>query len=660
MLFPISCSRFPIHSRTRKPHSLRINAIHYDDSGEGTGYHDTTPGNTGKTLNTDDVDIALSDEGGCCIGWIEKGEWWRFSDVPGEGQIYYVSARVASGSDQGAFRIELNGKEAGRAAFGSTGGSEVWKTIDAGKVTLPEGLSTLRIISDGGDWKFRWIHFHSSRKAARSLRETKPKSGGKKPNPRVLLTMTEQAVNMALELVDEKEITKVDSAGKNGSLHKVLTRKNVLDQLDSASIPIEFITTIVPYKYLQPGFSERMKQGVPHDSNGKIIVNDGYHDELMVENLMRAFSESYPQIASLHSIGKTWQDRDILALKISDNPSLEEDEPALLFVGAHHASELLSTEYVLDIMEYLLEHYDTDERVGQWVDSCEIWCLPLANPDGLHRFFHVCGSGRKNGRDTNRNGKIDERDGIDLNRNYPFRWHTLGEGASKGDPRHWWYRGPEAASEPEVQAIMRFAEKQRFILLLSFHTSATKILVPYTIDEVRNPEPSVAWMIGEEMAELADSGRKDRSYRAVRNLYSVDGTDQDWHYWKYGTLAYIWEGSRHNPPYERDRDNLVEGIRDSWMYLLKRIAEGPTLSGHILDGETGEPLEAAVEISEIKTFEGEVHTSHPDTGRFDRILPSEGTWHLVIRKEGYKAKKLKVKLGTEWKRDLEVRMERED
>jgi len=238
---------------------------------------------------------------------------------------------------------------------------------------------------------------------------------------------------------------------------------------------------------------------------------------------------------------------------------------------------------------------------------------------------------------------------VDLNRNYPFRWHTLGERSSKSNPKHYWYRGPESASEPETRAMMRLAEEQRFVMLISFHTSATKILVPYTIDNVNNPEPSVAWMVGEKIAALSDSYREDREYKAVRNLYSVDGTDQDWHYWKYGTLAYIWEGPRHNPPFERDRDKMVEGARPGWGYMLDRHAEGPTLSGNVIDAESGAPLEAIITLDEIKTFEGEIHTSHPATGCFDQILPAKGTYHINFRKEGYLPKSVEVEVGQEWK-----------
>jgi hypothetical protein len=643
----ISCSLMQPAFLRPPDYSLRIQAEDYDVGGEGTAYHDTTLGNAGKEYLGDDVDIESCKEGGYNVGWIEKGEWLRFSNIQGHGREYYISARVASENREGAFRIEINGTDAtGLVTFPPTGGFQKWTTVDAGVVTLTPGFNTIRLVSEADSWNVNWIAFNTSKKAASAL-HIPPKKP--EENPRMLVTLAESALKHGQTILGQENLKKVGAADPEGKLLLALTRKAHVDELEAHGVAFDEATTTVPYKYLLDGFLDRMEKPTPVDDSGRIIANDGYHDNFMVENLLTAFANRYPAITSLHNIGETWQGQAIWALKISDNPAEEEDEPAYLFIAAHHASELLSTEFVLDIIEYLTANYNKDERVRTWVDSYEIWCVPLANPDGCFRFFHVTGSGRKNGRDTNNNGKIDPTDGVDLNRNYPFRWHTLGERSSKTNPEHYWYRGPAPASEPETQAIMHLADEQRFVMLISFHTAATRILVPYTIDNVKNPEPSVAWMVGEKIAALSDSHRKDRKYKAVRNLYSVDGTDQDWHYWKYGTLAYIWEGPRHNPPFERDRDKIVEGARPGWGYMLDRLRKGPTLSGNVLDAETGAPLEAVITLDEIKTFEGEIHTSHPATGRFDRILPRKGTYHIHFTKEGYLPKSVEVKVGREWK-----------
>ena len=442
------------------------------------------------------------------------------------------------------------------------------------------------------------------------------------------------------------DLSKADPEGKNEA--RLLFDHNATNLESAFSVDLARQVRRLPYRYRFDEFEARMGQPAPRNAQGQIIVNDGYHDPAMIEQLLKAFAEDYPSLTRLHEIGTTWQQRPLWALKISADVAEEADKPAFLFVGAHHGNELLSTEYVLDIIEYLTTNYQADPQVRQWLDQYEIWCLPLANPDGCHNFFHVTASGRKNGRDTNGNGLVDYSDGVDINRNYPFRWHSLGEEGSKSDPLAAWYRGPEPGSEPEPQAIMKLADRERFVGLISYHTAGTKVLVPYTIDNCRPPRPNTAWILAGHMAALSDSERDNREYIPVHNLYPVDGTDQDWHFWRHGTMAYIWEGSRTNPPYA-DRDRYAAGVRPGWQYLLNRLAEGPTLSGHVRDAASGIPLEAEITLEEIRTFEGEVHTSHPVSGRFDRYLPRAGRYRLHATRQGYQPVSQEVEVGREWK-----------
>jgi murein peptide amidase A len=75
----------------------------------------------------------------------------------------------------------------------------------------------------------------------------------------------------------------------------------------------------------------------------------------------------------------------------------------------------------------------------------DIWVVPDLNPDGtaLHR--------RQNG------------DGIDLNRNFPFRWQPIGDGGAFD------YPGPRALSEPESQFAVRLIAAVRPAVTVWFH-----------------------------------------------------------------------------------------------------------------------------------------------------------------------------------------------
>src|SRR5690349_23743548 len=67
----------------------------------------------------------------------------------------------------------------------------------------------------------------------------------------------------------------------------------------------------------------------------------GYHNlPEMVAEIQQA-EASHPDLVHVFSIGKSYQDRDIWAAKISDNVAIDEAEPEVLIDAVHHAREHL-------------------------------------------------------------------------------------------------------------------------------------------------------------------------------------------------------------------------------------------------------------------------------------------------------------------------------
>jgi carboxypeptidase T len=63
---------------------------------------------------------------------------------------------------------------------------------------------------------------------------------------------------------------------------------------------------------------------------------------------------------------------------------------------------------------------------------------------------------RKNRNPNGSGSSCGDSYGVDLNRNFPFRWGL--DTGSSGDQCAETYRGPEPASESEVQAIVQYCE----------------------------------------------------------------------------------------------------------------------------------------------------------------------------------------------------------
>lgn len=333
-------------------------------------------------------------------------------------------------------------------------------------------------------------------------------------------------------------------------------------RLACAGEPATAVTSDLPWSHEDLGF---------HVARAKFIADgsltEGYSSPEMVEARLQALARKYPGSTRLETIATSHQGRPVYALAVGEGVLDNDPRPTLLLDGAHHGDELLSTSVVLDAARVILE----DPKLADIRRSFVVWCVPLVNPDGLAMFLDTSiRAGRKNGRDADNDGQRGIHDGVDLNRNYPFGWRATASAGPEGDkPLSRTYPGPSAGSEPETQGMMRLAERESFVAALSFHMGTTALLVPYTVSTALDPQPDEALAIAHAIAGKLPV--KDK-------LYEVDGTDQDWHRWKNGTLAYVAEIANWPPPLDTPGQRaLIEPTRALWIRLARRFIQGPSL-----------------------------------------------------------------------------------
>lgn len=108
----------------------------------------------------------------------------------------------------------------------------------------------------------------------------------------------------------------------------------------------------------------------------------------------------------------------------------ESGRPVVLLIASMHGDEAAPAQILNTI------------RAGQAIMGVDLWVLPTYNPDGVaaHR--------RQNAR------------GVDLNRNFPYRWADLDGPVESGS---------RPASEPETRAVMALLKRIRPDRIVSFH-----------------------------------------------------------------------------------------------------------------------------------------------------------------------------------------------
>lgn len=189
--------------------------------------------------------------------------------------------------------------------------------------------------------------------------------------------------------------------------------------------------------------------------------------------------EAHPDLTKVVSIGKTVNGQDILALKLTKGAKKTKDgaKPSVLYLSNQHAREWITPEMTRRLMHYYLDNYSTNKRIKKIVDSTELWFVLSANPDGYDYTFKDADARqwRKNLRDVNGDGVISTGDGVDLNRNFAYKWGYDDEGSSP-NPTSETYRGTSPSSEPETKALDAFEKRIGFTYGINYHSAAELLL----------------------------------------------------------------------------------------------------------------------------------------------------------------------------------------
>ena len=301
-----------------------------------------------------------------------------------------------------------------------------------------------------------------------------------------------------------------------------------------------------------------------------------YHTYQELTDELHSLQANHSDIMSLTSIGKTYEGRNLWMVKLSDNVDKEDDEPGVLFMGAHHGNEWPGIEICLFFIQYVVEHYENDTlpEIRNAINNTQIFLIPMINPDG------VMADTRKNC--VPNHGPFGYSSsvtsyGVNLNRNYDDPWFLaylfpvqyylpfiLSDSSFN-------YRGPYPFSENETRAVKNFAEAHAISISISYHSYGEFIIYPWLHTTKQTPDEPLFRSVGENISSINHYYLLVKEDRRIPLYGGTLGSSENWLYREKGTIAYTIEaGAQQRPTSPQVMYNLCMTQTTVHLYLCQR------------------------------------------------------------------------------------------
>lgn len=365
-----------------------------------------------------------------------------------------------------------------------------------------------------------------------------------------------------------------------------------------------------PYEVIENQFAKAVQSAL---SVEEAMDWDKYPTYQQYDTIVHKLEEDYPDLCRVEVIGESVEGRKIYALKISDNVSLDEDEPEVFYSSTMHGDELAGYVLMLRLAEHLLINSSNGRLEQQLIDSLEIWINPNANPDGTYA-----------GGDTIVYSTRANANGIDMNRNFPDE-----EAAIIPPP-----------GAPEISDMVQFLKDHRFVISANFHSGIE--LVNYPWDKWLEPRHADDTWFGKISRSYADTVHYyssnqfyfddyDNGVTHGASWYPVRGGRQDF-------VTFECQGREVTIELHEDDNTMASHLptlwNDNYRSLLNYLANAfYGIHGKVVDNNTGLPLEAKIFVQGHDADSSHVY-SEAFYGSFVRLI-DQGIYTIAISSDGY-------------------------
>lgn len=303
----------------------------------------------------------------------------------------------------------------------------------------------------------------------------------------------------------------------------------------------------------------------------------------------------YPDLAEWIDIGDSWElnmgqepgfeGDDIMVLKLGNRwtegvgTTADPDSKPILFVQAGiHARECPAPELLVRFAEDLLNSYGVDADSTWLLDEHEIHLVLFLNPDGRRR----AEEGQWWRKNANNDHCTDSRlRGIDLNRNFDFRWNCCGQSSNVECDQT--YHGTGGASEPETRAAQDYLRSifpsqwapeppaDATGVFFDLHSYGRQVFWPWFHTSTPAPNGTAHTTLGRKLAFF-------NNYSPEEVNGSLDGSAVDFAYGDLGVASFLFEfGTEFFQDCDRFENWIVPDNMEALRYAAK-VARTPFIT----------------------------------------------------------------------------------
>lgn len=324
-------------------------------------------------------------------------------------------------------------------------------------------------------------------------------------------------------------------------------------------------------------------------------TREAYHTWNEIIALADSLVGAFPAICQKVVYGTSMGGKELGALKISDNVSLDENEAEAMFDGGIHGDEIGGPENIIRFARDLCLVYGTDPEITFLIDNREIWLYYMVNPDGRAAMSRY------------------NNNGVDLNRDASYMWDA-------------WGGSPGPASQIESKALRDITFERNFVVHTTYHSGTEFISFPWSYRaSLCQDYAHINQLAG---VYSSTSGYANMPYgQGCTGMYPINGSTKDTNYGAMGSVSWSMEISNNKQPPSSQIMMYYNYNKPAMLAMIEYAGFG--LEGIITDATTGEPVVANVFVNNYFPC-----YTDPAVGDYHKyVLP--GTYSITIVANGY-------------------------